>query len=154
MEQLWIVVVALVGLTGALLWVARAISMKIDYIEPERALIDPTPVLEILERKIAQNRDAIAHLVVAVSDGIAHTSRHEKRISKQVTGARRLLKENGLEHAGLEAEYAEIRDNDAEPSEEEGVLPLRAPVEEVERDSGIPGLSNADIEHLKEIGAF
>jgi len=58
-------------------------------------------------------------MTLAVSDGIERVHRAESRIQKTVTSARRLVKENGLEHPGIDAEAAEIRERD-----ENGIEPL------------------------------
>lgn len=116
--------------------------------------MDLSAALGPLDKRVADNSAAIANLVVAVSDGIAHVKRHEVRVAKQVTGARRLLRENGLEHPGLEAEHEELRERDGEGSEQEEVLALPAPVEGDQRPSGIPGLTEEDVTRLKAIGAM
>jgi len=74
-----------------------------------------------------RSREAeIAILRVAVSEGIAGYNRHEKRVQKTVSSARRLVREAGLEHAGIEAEHAELQQGD-----DETVEPLPAMPEEV-----------------------
>jgi len=119
-----VAVLALLGLTASNVFVARVVL---------RPRIDPQPTpappqnpsvtfenMRNLERRLDD-------FEIAVSEGIARVTRHEKRIQKTVTSARRLVREAGLEHAGIEAEYAELRDGDGE-----GIEPLPAMPEEVE----------------------
>jgi len=107
----------------------------------------PTP--DDLAQAIAANAAQIDQLRLAVSDGIERTDRAEKRIQKTVASARRLVSENGLEHAGIEAEAAEILARDDGPSE---VVPVHEVSADVVPDgpSGVPGLSRAQLEDLKE----
>lgn len=70
--------------------------------------------------------DRLDKLTLAVSDGIERVSRAENRIQKTVTSARRLVRDAGLEHAGIDAEHAELQ-----PSDGEGVEPLPAVPEAV-----------------------
>lgn len=90
----------------------------------------------------------IGDLRIAVSEGIAGYQRHEKRVQKTVAGARKLLREGGLEHAGLEAEVDELREFDAGGSEEEQLRLMPAQVEDRGR-TGIPGVSHEDLDRLK-----
>lgn len=75
-------------------------------------------------------------LTLAVAEGIERVTRAEKRIQKQVTGARRLVREAGLEHPGIEAEFAELESRDAEAGQE--LPPVPTPLEE-RRAVRIPG---------------
>ena len=87
--------------------------------------IDPvTPPAEPKEapaywKLIAELEARVDKLTFAVSDGIERVSRAENRIQKTVTSARRLVREAGLEHAGIEAESEELQ-----PPDGEGVEPL------------------------------
>jgi len=78
----------------------------------------------------------VENLTVAVSEGIAGYKRHENRIQKTVTSARRIVRDAGLEHAGIEAEFAELQ-----PPDGEGIEPLPPVLEEVDkgRTVRIPG---------------
>jgi len=88
-------------------------------------------------------------LTLAVSEGIAGYKRHEQRVAKTVASARRLVAGSGLEHAGLEAESAEIRDAHEDPKPESPVLSV--PTEVVSRGrTGIPGVSHQDLDRLRE----
>jgi len=142
-----LVVVALSALTVSVFIAGRAVVRSIDRPRPD---VYPTPTVDLegeLRVRIADNRAAIANLVLAVSEGIAHTKRHEKRIQKTVSGARRLLAEAGLQHAGLEAEVAELH-----AADEEELPPLRAvpPRLELVGPSGIPGFSREDLRLMRE----
>jgi len=63
-------------------------------------------------------------LTLAVAEGIKGYKRAENRVQKTVTSARRLVRESGLEHAGIEAEYDELQSRDDEPVHVSEVLPL------------------------------
>ena len=87
--------------------------------------IDPvTPPAEPKEapaywKLIAELEARVDKLTFAVSDGIERVSRAESRIRKTVTSARRLVREAGLEHAGIEAECEGLQ-----PADVEGIEPL------------------------------
>jgi len=80
-----------------------------------------------LERSVADLDHRLEQLVVAVSEGITGYQRHEKRVQKTVASARRLVASHSLEHAGIEAEFAEL-----EPSDDSGIEPLPSMPTEVE----------------------
>jgi len=136
------IVVALAALVGSQIQLARVVSASIE--RPGTVLDRPITdeVLLALRFDTDANRIAIESLTLAVSDGIARVDRAENRISKTVTSARRLVREAGLEHAGIEAEYTELHDGDEPPSE-----PVEVPkVQEdlgLHRPSGIPGVTGA-----------
>jgi len=87
-------------------------------------------------------------LRTALADGIARVDRSEKRIQKTVTSARRLVQSNGLEHAGIEAEFDELEEPlvqaalSLDPPEPEETF-------EDDRPTGIPGISRARLEELR-----
>jgi len=115
--------------------------------------IPPLPA----HQKVAENTEAIAalyneqrRLTAAVSEGIAQVVRHDRRIEKAVAGARRLLKANGLEHPGLEAEAGEIREGDEEGSPEPELPPVQEEMV-LDRPTGIPGVSAARLQQIREI---
>jgi len=105
-------------------------------------------MLEIGEA-IDVQRQKTADLTIALDEGIKGYKRAENRIQKTVVSARRLIRENGLEHAGIEAEYEELRERDGEASPEPELPPLLAPVEE-HQETGIPGVSQAELEAIRE----
>jgi len=142
-----VVALALFALTGSILWAGRVFLRSIDHPEPH-GYSDVT-ALKFVETLalVDANRQEIESLTIAVSEGIAGYKRHEARVQKTVTSARRLIRESGLEHAGIEAEYAELHDGDEAPSEPEGVLPLQPRVDD-SGPSGIPGLTVAQLEQL------
>jgi len=128
-----IAVFGILALGAANVWALRGVLSH--RIEPTltAAHSQRTRDLDELGTRIQADLD---RLTLAVSEGIARTDRSEKRIQKTVTSARRLVRENGLEHAGIEAEFAELQPPDAEGSE-----PLPALPEEmaVTRTIRIPG---------------
>jgi len=91
------------------------LAPKIDQTPPSEHQADPA-VRNTWQLGI---EDELGSLRLAVADGIERVSRAEKRIQKQVTSARRLVREAGLEHAGVEAEYEELHVPDGE-----GIEPL------------------------------
>jgi len=106
----------------------------------ERPVPVPDPVSPDAPRDewgedIALVNARVDKLTLAVADGIERVARAENRIAKTVTSARRLVRENGLDHAGIEAEYDELQPRDAEPQ------PLPAMPAEVDspRAIRIPG---------------
>jgi predicted RNase H-like nuclease (RuvC/YqgF family) len=96
----------------------------------------------------------IDELTLAVAEGIKHVERAERRVRTTIQRARAELAEHGMESAGLEAEWEELRDQDADRSGEGRMQLVR---EEVEEDPGglievpdwLPGdWSRADLEAL------
>jgi len=128
-----VLVIALLGATGGNVVLARAV------LRPKNAPVTtvPYPVpTEDLDLRMHTLTDDMARLTIAVSEGIARVDRHEKRVQKTVTSARRLVREAGLEHAGIEAESEELQS-----AHDEGVEPLPAmPAQVAEtRTIRIPG---------------
>ncbi len=142
-------IVALTGLAlvGALATAARAITRSIDRarLAPERS--GNVHFEDHLASEIDKTNAKVEDLVLAVAEGIKRVDRAENRVQKTVTSARRLVREAGLEHAGIEAEYEELPvvDDEAQPLEQVLALPEsvvdRAP-------SGIPGLTNEALDIL------
>lgn len=100
---------------------------------------DTSEELSRLSQAIASNYALIMDLTLAVDVGIKDVKRAEKRVAKTVQGARRLVRESGLEHPGLEAEAAELRDRDGEASDDEELPTVQPGVEEDLVETGIPG---------------
>lgn len=112
--------VAILALTtaGLTVYVVRAVvSYRIDQPVSARDQLDT----EKRDQELALVSGRIDELVLAVDEGIRRVDRAENRIQKTVTSARRLVRESGLEHAGIEAEYAELQ-----PPDEERVEALHA----------------------------
>lgn len=124
------------ALIASLLYAVRVVPYRNHLREPVASPQAVNGEMLGMYKDIDANKDAIANLLIAVSEGIARVDRHEKRISKTVTSARRLVREAGLEHAGIEAEHAELQSADAEGSEP--LPPMPALVEET-RTIRIPG---------------
>jgi len=149
MEILLAVAIAtLAALTSSVVWAVRVFSQQIDLVGPPR---DSTETLEHIAQA-ARERDElerrIDQLTQAVAEGIERVDRAEKRIRKSVTSARKLVRENGLEHPAIEAEYEELRERDAEPIEGGELQLVPEPVEE-DRKTGIPGLSPATLAAMR-----
>jgi len=140
--------VALLVLAVSIFKMGRAFLLMIDRQVPLADSVVPYDELKWIHEGVAKNALEIKNLTLAVSDGIARVDRAEKRVQKTVTSARRLVREAGIEHAGIEAEYEELQPVDGEPLEEQPVLPLFEDVEDA-RPSGIPGLSNAALAALQ-----
>jgi len=128
--------ISIVALTSALiaaLFVAvRVVSRSFDR---PRAVAEPVAA-RWTDQDFADMSHRIDHLSEAVAEGITKVSRNENRIQKTVTSARRLVREAGLEHAGIEAEYEELQPRDAEA--EQALPPLPEEVEAT-RTVRIPG---------------
>jgi len=144
-----VAILALVALTGSVLYAARVFSRPSEKQEPVSHSEETEDRFLWLERMHKQTGERMEALTLAVSDGIARVDRADKRIQKTVTSARRLIRENGLEHAGIEAEYEELQSGDDEPSGGGEVLPLYEEVAPPTR-SGIPGMSSYALARIRE----
>ena len=142
--------VLLAALTVTIWWAVGTLSRSFE--APE-----PAPDLKTLVEKLAKHDidlQGLAYrqeqLTLAVSDGIDRVDRAEKRVQKTIQNARRLVRESGLEHPALEAEYEEIREDDGGGSEPAALQLLPPSVEEDTRQTGIPGITHADLARLHE----
>jgi len=128
-----VMIAALLTVAGATVYVGRVvIASRIDPL-PAPAEVPATP--DWLD-DVGELNARVDRLTNAVADGIERVARSENRIQKTVTSARRLVREAGLEHAGIEAEHAQLQ-----PPDDPGVEPLPALPEEMEeaRTVRIPG---------------
>jgi len=149
-EEIWILT-----LVVCLAWLTAAGWALLRHFDRNRAAADPEVTGATLDALYLQFNDKLMVLRAemeilrtAVSEGIANVERRENRIQKTVTSARRQLASAGLEHAGLEAEAAEL-EQDHEPARQAEELP---PVpESLVRDgpSGIPGISRAELAAMR-----
>jgi len=125
-------VLAVAGALIAALW--RAVGVL------TRNFDHPAPVAEVVRIKwtdqdFADLSHRIDHLQEAVAEGITKVTRNENRIAKTVTAARRLVREAGLEHPGIEAEHEELFPADDDriealppmPEQVEGIRQIRIP---------------------------
>lgn len=141
-------VIALVALTYIVFGATRALLLYIDRPPPSEHTQETEERLLWLEG-IAKGIDArFETLTQAVADGISHTKRAEKRVQKTVTSARRLIRESGLEHAAIDAEFEELHDGDEGGSAPEE-LPAVQEVLEFDGPSGIPGLSRSELATMR-----
>jgi len=134
---------------GYLVWMARVIAHIPETLEPAEDRPAPTSGLEDIVHKLAMHDQELARLTLAISDGIQRVDRAEKRVQKSVTGARKLLRENGLEHPALEAEFEELHGEDGDGSETPELQLLPGPVEP-DPKTGIPGVSWAQLQEINE----
>jgi len=107
------------AVAGALVYALWRVAGVSSYkIEPPPPAAEPitTSRLRDLELEMERLQEAVAH-------GITQVSRNENRIQKTVTSARRLVREAGLEHAGVEAEYEELQSRDGEAVEALPAMP-------------------------------
>jgi len=127
------VAAALIGALWRLVGVVSRTSEPVQPLEDPR--VDPR-VLKKMSTDIGDIFHRLDNLTLSVSDGIERVHRAESRISKTVTSARRLVRESGLEHAGIEAEAEQLR-----PDDDEGIEPLLSLPQEVEeaRTIRVPG---------------
>jgi len=144
-----VAILALVALTGSVLYAARVFSHTSTALAPAEDWSGNARSLDRHEAEILTLRAGLADLTLAVDEGIKGYKRAENRVQKTVTSARRLIRENGLEHAGIEAEYEELHDGNDEPSPSGEVLPLFEEVEASTR-TGIPGVDSAELARMRE----
>lgn len=83
---------------------------------------------------------------IALSEGIEHVDRAERRIHATVKRARAKLKDLGYEDPGLDAEAAELRARDGDGSEAAGVQLVP---EDVEEASSVHGVSKATLRRVR-----
>lgn len=143
-----VLVTALLALAASAAWVGRVVARSIDHRPPpaEPALTTGT----ILGRNQwrSEIESQMESLTLAVAEGIARVDRAEHRIQKTVSSARRLVANAGLEHAGIEAEGAELRSLDA-PDIEPEPLPAVQPEVVATGPSGIPGIPQERLNELR-----
>jgi len=121
------------ALAASNVYAGRAVQRP--HINPAPPQREPSRTHELVKR-LDDHDGELAKLRLAVSDGIERVARAENRIQKTVTSARRAVREAGLEHAGIDAEFEELRPPDAE-----GIEPLPAMPTQVDasRTVRIPG---------------
>ncbi len=90
--------------------------------------------------------------VIALAEGIERTDRAERRIKATVARARKELKARGYEDPGLDSEAYELRDADGDGGEIDGVLPLRAGVEEPAQEAS--SISGVSLETLRRVRGY
>jgi len=124
----------------------KALLRNNELLAIDRHRPDTTEELARVSRATASNYELIManvqeiqNLRLAVDEGVRSVSRAEKRVAKTVQGARRLVRESGLEHPGLEAEAEELRDRDGEAGDEEELSTVQPDMEEANLVTGIPG---------------
>lgn len=132
-----IAALAVLGALIVFLWsMVRVLSRSLDRPLPELHSRDSQVPDSWTHEHIVLIEAELERLKIAISEGIARVDRHEKRVQKTVTSARRLVRDNGLEHAGIEAEHAELQSTDAEGIE---ALPALPEAVEAARTLRFPG---------------
>ena len=102
--------------------------------------------LDSLDGRIIELEAQGKTFTMALSEGIEHVDRSERRIQATVRRARDKLKEFGYEDPGLDAEAVELRARDGKGSDDVGVQLVR---EEVAETSSIPGVSKAALRRVR-----
>lgn len=106
------------------------------------SLQDPPGMAEMSAR--------IDQLSVAVSEGIQHVGRAEKRIAATIRSARAQLAESGYEDPRVEAEASQLELGDAGRGEIGPVQPVPAIVEaDTDPPSSIPGVSSSQLARVR-----
>ncbi len=101
--------------------------------------------------EITDLQSALERLTLAVSHGIEHEDRRERRIEATIRRARKQLAELGVEDAGLEAEFDGLSLHDGGGGEGGEVPSLRSQVEEgaeVE-ESSIKGVTQEQLRRAR-----
>jgi len=102
----------------------------------------------------AQGEDVQADLKeykIALAEGIERVDRSERRIKATVARARKELEARGYKDPGLDAEDYQLRLLDGVGSAEGNLQPVRDAVgADTPLRSGIPGLSGAELQAIRE----
>lgn len=112
----------------------------------ETALGTLEPAAELASR-VRVLEDAQDDVMLAVAEGIKNVERAENRIRATVSRARKQLEDSGVEHAGLEAEAAELRLIDGGGGSPEGLPPM--PADMGATPSSIPGVSLTELQRAR-----
>jgi len=73
-----------------------------------------------------QLEEAVSQQTIAIAEGIERAERAERRVRASVQRARAKLREHGLESDALDAEAAQLREDDGGRSREGGMQPMPA----------------------------
>jgi len=151
--MIWItvagVLVALAALAGGFVYLARAVLARNEAPTPVREPTGTGQAIEWLTKAQKEQGRRMDDLELAVAEGIRGVTRERNRINKTVGSARRLLRENGLEHPALESEYEDLQPVDAEPREAEQLQLVPQDVAST-GPSGIPGVTLQDLDRARE----
>jgi len=125
----------------ALQGIQAAITIANEELRQLQAAVSSDPS-ESEALAIAAIQAKMADLTMAVDTGVIRVQRSENRIRAIVQGARKQLAEQGLEHAGVEAEASELHDVDGGGSDDQPVPPVPEDlVDDGDRPSSIPGVT-------------
>lgn len=128
-------------------WVTfRALPTIIERLE--RHPVPPLPSDNAPELAALNSR--VDDLFTAVSQGILHVDRSEKRVQATIRRARSEFADGGFEHDGLEAEHAEFSVIDGGGSE--GVKLPPVPPDVAGNESSIPGVSIEQLRAIRGLG--
>jgi len=103
------------------------------------------------EATIAELQATVAQLRIALSDGIEHEERRERRIQATVRRARKELQESGLAHDGLQAEFDGLSVIDGDGGVDDEVSPLHGEVEASSggEESSVPGVTIEQLQRAR-----
>ncbi len=117
---------------------------RLGQLESDAELFMVRGDLQDAQREISARLDAvearIKELIHAVSKGIEHTDRAERRIKSTIRRARKELADLGIEDPALEAEDAQLRLVDEPGGEQDGVQPVPEGVDRARPDTLIDKL--------------
>lgn len=132
----------------------HALETRLETLEV--GLREQANAIDALRRDLQAQLEWRDQLTMAVAEGIENVQRAERRVRATVARARKELREHGMESAGLEAEWSELRERDGDGGEGEGVPPVqehvaRDPSAPLELGDAYPGAwTQADLELLSE----
>jgi hypothetical protein len=91
-------------------------------------------------------RDALADLTIALSEGIEHVDRSERRVRAVVQSAKRRMAQAGYDDPGVDAEDSQLQLLDAERGEREELQPVPENVDGNPEWAGTPWAAVPGIE--------
>jgi len=135
--------VALVG--AALIWtlnrqMGAVLNSFTERERPESTYTAPDPYDD------QWARDAIADLTLALSEGIEHVDRSERRVRAVVQSAKRRMAQAGYDDPGVDAEDGQLQRLDVERSEREAVQHVPEDVDGAQEWVGTPWAAVPGIE--------
>jgi len=139
---------ALLALAASVVWAGRVVLRTYERPAPAVHSTATVEKLAWIEGVLEGHDQRFEALTIAVSEGVAGYKRHEKRVQKTVTSARRLVANAGLEHAGLDAEVEELHEGNEADSEPEPVQAVQSSLE-FDGPSGIPGISRSELKEMR-----
>jgi len=110
--------IVILSITVAVLSTALIVlsTRKVGAVGSKNELMIPVTDRKWTKRKLRALRQEIYRQNLAIAEGIERVTRAEQRIKKTVTSAKKLVRDSGLHHPGLEAEIDELRERNGEGS--------------------------------------